>query len=87
MVVTLFERLNKLLSAAATVCIYGPFNYNGAYTSASNQAFDQSLKSRDAAMGIRNIEQVIALAKAQGFSLIDDIAMPANNRLLWFKRG
>ena len=87
MVVTLFERLNKLLGAAATVCIYGPFNYNGAYTSTSNQAFDQSLKSRDAAMGIRDIEQVIALANAQGFSLINDIAMPANNRLLWFKRG
>lgn len=86
MVATFFERLNEFVSASATVCIYGPFNYKGCYTSASNQAFDQSLKSRDAAMGIRDIEQVLALAKAQDFSLFEDITMPANNRLLWLKR-
>ncbi len=80
----LFVRLNALCAAKATLCIYGPFNYNGRFTSDSNQVFDASLKSRDAAMGIRDIEAVLALAQQQGFTLKQDIAMPANNRLLWF---
>lgn len=86
MVESMFKRLNRLLSENATLCIYGPFNYNGTFTSASNQAFDQSLKSRDPAMGIRDVEQVLVLAEAQGFSLQQDHAMPANNRLLWLRR-
>ncbi|KKO46498.1 methylase [Arsukibacterium ikkense] len=79
-----FSRLNELTQRGATFCIYGPFNYNGQFTSASNQAFDASLRSRDPAMGIRDIEQVQALLQQQGFSLQQDNAMPANNRLLYF---
>ncbi|GAB59173.1 DUF938 domain-containing protein [Rheinheimera nanhaiensis] len=82
----LFARLNDFCTAEATLCIYGPFNYNGRFTSSSNQAFDTSLKSRDAAMGIRDSEQVVLLAQQQRFVLQQDISMPANNRLLWFRR-
>ena len=85
-VVQFFTRLNDFCTADATLCIYGPFNYNGRFTSDSNQAFDQSLKSRDPAMGIRDIEAVIALAASAGFTLQHDHAMPANNRLLQFLR-
>ena len=81
-----FSRVKELTQAQAILCIYGPFNYSGQFSSASNQAFDTSLKSRDAAMGIRDIEQVQTLALQQGFSLLQDIAMPANNRLLWLKK-
>ena len=81
-----FGRLNELTAARAILCIYGPFNYNGQFSSASNQAFDASLKIRDPAMGIRDIEQVQALAQQQGFNLKQDCAMPANNRLLWFTK-
>jgi SAM-dependent methyltransferase len=81
-----FRRLTEFTQSTTTLCIYGPFNYNGQFSSASNQAFDTSLKSRDAAMGIRDIEQVQTLALQQGFSLLQDIAMPANNRLLWLKK-
>ncbi|WP_333607048.1 DUF938 domain-containing protein [Arsukibacterium sp.] len=83
----LFSRLNELTKAEAVLCIYGPFNYQGQFTSDSNQAFDRSLKSRDPAMGIRDIEQVLSLASAQGFTLQQDIAMPANNRLLWLTKN
>ncbi|WP_423186434.1 DUF938 domain-containing protein [Alishewanella sp. d11] len=83
---SMFQRLDELLTEKATLCIYGPFNYAGHFTSASNQLFDQSLKSRDPAMGIRDIEQVVALAKMHAFQLHEDFTMPANNRLLWFKR-
>lgn len=81
-----FSRLNELLSEQATLCIYGPFNYNDRFTSASNQAFDANLKSRDPAMGIRDISAVIAQADAAGFTLKQDHSMPANNRLLQFVR-
>lgn len=81
-----FNHLTNLTKPAATLCIYGPFNYHGNYTSASNQAFDSSLKSRDTAMGIRAFEQVELLAQRQGFALVQDCDMPANNRLLWFKK-
>lgn len=81
-----FAGLNDFCTVEATLCIYGPFNYSGRFTSASNQAFDQSLKSRDPAMGIRDIEAVIALAASAGFTLQHDHAMPANNRLLQFLR-
>ena len=82
-----FSRLNELLCEQATLCIYGPFNYNGSFTSASNQAFDASLKHRDPAMGIRDISAVVTLARAAGFTLLQDHSMPANNRLLQFERS
>ncbi|WP_372627466.1 DUF938 domain-containing protein [Arsukibacterium sp.] len=82
-----FSRLKALLQDNATLCIYGPFKYAGNFTSESNAHFDASLKQRDDAMGIRNIEAVLMLAQQQGFNLLQDVAMPANNQLLWFKAG
>jgi len=63
-------------------CLYGPFKYNGEFTSASNQSFDQHLRSHGAHMGIRNIEDLIVLAKSHGMVLAHNHAMPANNQLL-----
>ena len=70
---TLFARLDALTTADAKLAIYGPFNYGGAFTSASNAAFDASLKARAPHMGIRDVEAVDALARAAGFALIDDV--------------
>ena len=83
----LFAHLPMMTTDNAKLCIYGPFNYNGAFTSSSNAAFDASLKSRDSAMGIRDIEAVLELAAAAGFRLENDHEMPANNRLLQFRRN
>lgn len=66
---------------------YGPFNYNGAYTSPSNESFDAWLKERDSRSGIRDFEWVDELAGSAGYRLQRDAAMPANNRLLCWKRG
>ena len=77
-----FGRLAENLKKDALACIYGPFNYNGMHTSDSNARFDRWLKERDALSGIRDFEAVNALASANGFALLDDIAMPANNRFL-----
>ena len=77
-----FESLAAHLNANASICIYGPFNYNGAYASDSNALFDQWLKSKNTLSGLKDFEEIVFLATAMGFNLICDIAMPANNRLL-----
>jgi hypothetical protein len=66
--------------------LYGPFNYDGRYTSDSNARFDQWLKARDSLSGVRDFEAVDALARATGMTLKRDYTMPANNRtLVWHK--
>ena len=82
----LFAGLATVLADAATVVVYGPFNYGGDYTSASNREFDAWLKARDPDSGIRDFEAVDALARGIGLRLIDDVAMPANNRCLVWRR-
>jgi len=81
------EFFNKLIDNAPTlkkVCIYGPFNYQGSYTSDSNRQFDLWLKDRDSQSGIRHFEDVLTLAQNSGLTLSHDHTMPANNRLLEF---
>ena len=83
----LFERLPALAAPDARVVIYGPFNHDGRHTSASNAAFDRSLKRQAPHMGIRDAANVDALAGAAGFDLIEDAAMPANNRCRVWRRA
>jgi cyclopropane fatty-acyl-phospholipid synthase-like methyltransferase len=83
----LFSRLPEVTTEHATLAIYGPFNYDGHYTSQSNAAFDDWLQERGSHMRIRDAEAVDALAEIAGFELIDDIAMPANNRLRIWRRA
>lgn len=82
-----FAGIGAVLESGGTLVIYGPFNYNGAYTSESNARFDAWLKARDPASGVRDFEAVDALARAQGLVLQQDIAMPANNRTLVWRKG
>jgi len=70
-----------------TFCLYGPFNYGGKHTSESNARFDAMLRGRDPASGLRDFEAIVALAGRNGMALQEDNAMPANNRLLVFKKG
>jgi len=82
-----FAGLAGVLADDATLVVYGPFNYGGDYTSDSNRDFDGWLKARDPQSAIRDFESVDALAQAIGLRLVDDIAMPANNRCLVWRRG
>ena len=79
-----FARLPDVMTGDAVLAIYGPFNYAGRFTSESNAAFDASLKERGSHQGIRDFEAVDALAGKAGLTLIEDRAMPSNNRcLVW----
>lgn len=86
-VVAMFEGVSTILSSGGLFIIYGPFNYNNAYTSQSNEHFDRMLRKRDPKSGLRNIEDLISLAGQNTFRLMEDNEMPANNRLLVFKRN
>jgi len=82
----LFKLLGKRLRETALAFFYGPFNYNGEFTTESNRDFDVWLKNRDPNSGIRNFEDVKAAMGKNGFKLLKDHEMPANNRLLVFER-
>ena len=78
----MFAGLGRVLAADGVLAIYGPFKYGGRFTTASNAAFDQMLRERDPASGVRDFEAVDALARAAGLTLQADHDMPANNQLL-----
>ena len=81
-----FATLGDVLNTGASLCIYGPFNYNDSYTSDSNRQFDLWLKTKDPESGIRDLQAVKQLAGTVGITLLEDNSMPANNRLLiWMK--
>lgn len=80
--------VGKLLPAGGIFALYGPFNYDGEYTSASNASFDAMLRARDPASGLRDMDDMLDAAEVASLFLIQDNEMPANNRLLVFgKRG
>lgn len=83
----LFAHLPGVLADDALVAIYGPFNKDGRFTSDSNATFDASLRRADPARGIRDAAEVDALAAEAGLALVDDVAMPANNRLRLWRRA
>ena len=84
---TLFAALPKVLTADAMLAVYGPFNYNGRFTSPSNASFDEWLKQRSPDSGIRDFAAVDELARSIGFALVEDRPMPANNRTLVWRRS
>ncbi|MEE2731057.1 MAG: DUF938 domain-containing protein [Pseudomonadota bacterium] len=81
-----FERVPALVKPAGYVIFYGPFKYNGEFTSDSNARFDLWLKARGAHQGIRDFEAIARLATQAGLRLVEDVRMPANNQtLVWQK--
>jgi cyclopropane fatty-acyl-phospholipid synthase-like methyltransferase len=83
---SLIKLLGHRLREGSRAVIYGPFKYNGEFTSESNAEFDLSLKARDPLSGIRAFEDVHANMVKAGFELEQDFEMPANNRTLVFRR-
>ncbi|HVL00016.1 MAG TPA: DUF938 domain-containing protein [Dongiaceae bacterium] len=81
-----FSLIPSLLQNNGMAFFYGPFNYGGTFTSDSNARFDQWLKANSPQQGIRDFEAVAQLAHQAGLSLIEDCAMPANNRTLVWRR-
>jgi cyclopropane fatty-acyl-phospholipid synthase-like methyltransferase len=85
-VIDCFNCASKVLKEKGVFLLYGPFNYQGKYTSESNRGFDQHLKSTDPVMGIRDFEAISELASDCGLQLQKDYEMPSNNRLLCWQK-
>ena len=83
----LFRGAARVLAAGGVVFLYGPFRFGGAFTAPSNAEFDGSLRARDARWGVRDLDDVTALAESHGFSRERVVAMPANNHSIVFRRG
>lgn len=77
-----FSHIARVVENKGLLVTYGPFNYEGNFTSDSNMRFDQWLKAANPERGIRDFERVNKLACDHGFVFKEDNAMPANNRLL-----
>lgn len=83
----LFAGAARVLPPGAPLYLYGPYRRADVPTAPSNEAFDQSLKARDPAWGLRQLEDVIALASRTGFRFDRLAEMPANNVSLVFRRA
>ena len=85
-VVAMFAGIGRTLKPSGLFAQYGPFNYAGQYTSESNANFDIWLKQRDPQSGIRHFEDLQQLAEDNGMTLHADYEMPANNRILVWRK-
>ena len=78
----------RVLAPDGLLLLYGPFLGGGVPTAPSNAAFDAHLRSLDPTMGVRDARVVTQQALSLGLEALADGAMPANNRILVFrKRG
>ena len=82
----LFAKVGAQLSAGGLFVLYGPMNYGGSYTSESNERFDVWLKAQDPERGIRDFEKIQYLAQLATLQALEDNEMPANNRLLVWRK-
>lgn len=77
----------RLLRDGGHLFIYGPFKRGGAHTAPSNAEFDASLRARNPEWGVRDVDDLNALASGAGLTLTEAVPMPANNLVLVFVRN
>lgn len=82
----LMSGAGRHLETGGHLIMYGPYKRDGAHTAPSNAAFDASLRGRNPAWGVRDLQAVTELAAANGLTLVNIKEMPANNLVLTFER-
>jgi hypothetical protein len=82
----LMRGAGRLLATGALLYLYGAYRQAGVETAPSNLAFDESLRTRDPAWGVRELDDVVAAAEPHGLRLAGVTPMPANNLSLEFRR-
>ena len=83
----LFAGAARLLAQGQPLYLYGPYRRADVPTAPSNEMFDTSLRARNPAWGLRQLDQLTALADSTGFALVRVVEMPANNLSLVFRRA
>lgn len=74
-----------LVRPGGLLLLYGPYREANVPIAASNAEFDASLKSRDPAWGLRDRDEVAAIAKRHDLHLTLRVERPANNICLLFR--
>lgn len=83
----MFAHIALAIEPGGYLCLYGPYNYGGKFTSEGNARFDAWLKARNPDSGVRDFEAIDRLAASHGLVLLRDVEMPSNNRMLvWRSR-
>lgn len=77
---------SRILPVGGILYLYGPFKQGGQHTAPSNAAFDEMLQNQNPAWGVRNLDEVVAVANAQQLGWQETVEMPANNLSVVFKR-
>ncbi len=75
----------RILPPGGILYLYGPFKQGGRHTAPSNAAFDESLQAQKPGWGVRDLDDVVAVAQDQHLSLVKTYAMPANNLSVIFQ--
>ncbi len=83
----LFQGAARLLAPGGFLLTYGPYRFSGVFHAPSNQAFDESLRSRNPAWGVRDIDDLMSLAASVDLGHEATIAMPANNHCVVFRKS
>jgi hypothetical protein len=76
----------RVLTSGGLLFLYGPFREGGVHTAVTNAALDANLQAQNPAWGIRDLDDVTALASRDGFGAPERMAMPANNLSVVFRR-
>jgi len=76
----------QVLPPGGVLYLYGAYKEGGVHTALSNAAFDESLRTRNPAWGVRDLEAVTAEAEKNGLRLVARIPMPANNLSVVFRK-
>ena len=75
----------RILPPGGILYLYGPFKQAGQHTAPSNAAFDESLQAQNPEWGVRDLDDVVAVARSENLSLVKTYAMPANNLSVIFQ--
>lgn len=82
----LLHGAGETLPPGGPLILYGPYHRKGHATAPSNEAFDESLRSRDPRWGLRLLEEVTQQAEAESLALERVVEMPANNLTVVYRR-
>jgi hypothetical protein len=77
----------RILPRGGVLYLYGPFRENGEHSAESNRRFDLDLRLRNPDWGVRNLEDVVAVAARNGLAHCETVVMPANNRSIVFRKA
>jgi hypothetical protein len=83
----LFAGAGRFLRDGGRLFVYGPFKRGGAHTAPSNERFDLTLRAENPQWGVRDVDELDALAQDAGLTQAEIFPMPANNLVLAFGRA